>query len=114
MKKGFCTKNAEALLCIKVKSHLVDCASETGVSGNSICLIGVDVHSSCKLVGYTANNITEDSLSSVSVDLYPNDLLVLNAKLLSVCGSEVDMTLCNDDALGKLNLAAGANQLTGT
>lgn len=70
------------------------------------------MHSSCKVLGNTTYNIAEDCLSAVGLDLYPNDLLILYAKLLSISGSKVDMTLCNDNTLGKLYLAAGTNQLT--
>ena len=111
-KKRAAPNNDAAPVTVYELLHSVDSTLKVGCCGNSVGFIGVDVHSSCKVLGNTTYNIAEDCLSAVGLDLYPNDLLILYAKLLSISGSKVDMTLCNDNTLGKLYLAAGANQLT--
>ena len=56
------------------------------------------------------DNVVKDQRTK-AVGLHLNDLLIRNAELCRNVGSEVDMTLCSDDALGELNLACGANEL---
>ena len=67
----------------------------------------------CKSVGRrnTNNGVTENGGTSVGRYLYVYDLSVFNAEYLCIFGSHVDMTLCDDNALGKLNFAARANEL---
>ena len=69
------------------------------------------MHSTGKLVRNAAHNVAENCLSAVGVYLYVNDLLVLNAKLLRVGRGKVNVSLSNDNALFKLNLACGSNKL---
>ena len=57
------------------------------------------MHSVSKLVADSDNYVAQDRVSAVGVGLYPNDVLVLYAKLLSSLGCEVDMALCYDNAL---------------
>ncbi len=68
------------------------------------------MHSKCEVGVNTNNNVLEDNGTS-GVKLNGNDLLVGNAELLSVCGSHVDVSLCNDCAVSDLDLACGTNEL---
>ena len=76
-----------------------------------ICFIGVDVHSCCELGANAADNVTEDGGTAFAVDLNGNNLLVLNAELLSISGGQVNVALCNDNAFSDLNFACRANDL---
>lgn len=69
------------------------------------------MHSAGKLVRNAAHNIAENGFSSVGVKLYPYDLLIGNAQLLSVGGSKVDMSFGYDNALFDLYFSAGTNEL---
>ena len=80
----------------------------------SIGFVSVDVHCSSKLGAYTNNNITENEASAVGVDLYGYDFLVSYACSFCVCGSEVDVTLCSDNAFSDFNFACRANELART
>ena len=69
------------------------------------------MHSSSKLVADTNHHIAEDDLPLGGLYLNPDNVLVLYIPLSSLSGSEVNVTLGNDDALRKLYLATGTNQL---
>ena len=73
------------------------------------------MHSGSEAGAYSYYNVTEDS-STLGGDLYGNDLLISNAHLGCCLGSEVNMTLRSDNALGKLELLTvlGVNKLAGT
>ena len=68
------------------------------------------MHSISELIAYSYNNVAKDSCSAVCCALYPYNILVLDAELLSCLRDHVDVTLCNDNALLDLNLACGASQ----
>ena len=70
------------------------------------------MHSVSKLVADSDNYVAQDRVSAVGVGLYPNDVLVLYAKLLSSLGCEVDMALCYDNALLDRYLACRTSQCT--
>ena len=63
------------------------------------------MHSVSKILAYSDNNIAENCLSSVRIDLYAYNILVLYAPLFSGFGNKVDVTLCNDNALADFDLA---------
>ena len=66
----------------------------------------------CKIRIYADNKVAENGGSAETV-VYAERyyLLVLNAELLCSCGIKVNMALCNDNALLKVKLAAGTDQL---
>ena len=80
-------------------------------SQSSVGLVSVDVHGSGELLADSYDDITEGKGTTVAVNLDGNDLLVGNAELCSLFGGEVDVSLCDDNALGDLNLAAGTDEL---
>ena len=69
------------------------------------------MHCGCEFVAYTDNDIAEHGLSSLAVDLNADNLLILNAVFRGGLGGQVDMSLCNDNALGDFNFAAGTYDL---
>jgi hypothetical protein len=70
---------------------------------SSVAFIGIDVHSKCEVGVYAANNVIKDEgTSGVKANL--NDLLVNNTDLFCVCGSHVDVSLSDDNAVLKLYL----------
>ena len=81
-------------------------------SAGSIRLVGIEMYCGCKIRIYTDNKVAENCGSAETV-VYAERyyLLVLNAELLCSCGIKVNMALCNDNALLKVKLAAGTDQL---
>ena len=77
----------------------------------SVGFVSVDVHSGSELGAYADNNIAEDEASAVGVDLDGYDFLVSNACSFSISGSEVDVTLCSDNAFSDFNFTCGTNEL---
>ena len=71
------------------------------------------MHCRCKLGAYSYYYVAEDKLSALAAYRYADDLLVLEAVFFSGLGIEVDMPLCNDNALSKLYLTLGTYQLAG-
>ena len=90
---------------------LYDFAVAGAESAGSVCFVCVDVHSSCEVGVYAAYNVAEEEASAVGLDLNGNHFLVRNAESFSISGSEVDVSLCGDNAFFDFNFAAGANDL---
>ena len=99
--------NGELSVYVSAGELLDDFAVAFAECACSVGFVGVDVHSSSKLGAYADNNVAEDEASAVGVDLNGNDLLVSNA----CSGSEVDVTLCSDNAFSDFNFTCGANEL---
>ena len=101
----------------KVPSHFFlfyDLAVNFAESAGGVRLVGVNVHSGGELGAHADYDIAEDRRTVCGIDLDGNDLFVLNACRGSLFGSEVDVALCNDHALGDLYLTAGADYLAGS
>ena len=79
-----------------------------------VCLIGVDVHSSSELGANANYYVAEDQAAIFALNLYADDLLIGYAKTFCIRGSQVDVTLCSDHALGELYLAGRSYQLART
>ena len=72
------------------------------------------MHSGCELLGNSDYDVTEDGGTlGVGCYLYANDFLISYAKVGCCLGSEVNVALSCDNALGKLKLCAvvGVNEL---
>ena len=67
------------------------------------------MHSGGIVFAYSADGIAQDCLSFGGFKLDPNGVLVLNSESFGIRRGKVNVSLGNDNALGKLNLAAGAN-----
>ena len=91
--------------------HLNNNARLSGNGAYRIRFVRVDMHCLCVAVRYAAYNISENSFSLGCFKLYPYNVLVLYSKLRCVSLCEVDMTLCNDNSFGKLDLSAGTHKL---
>ena len=65
------------------------------------------MHCGSEFVANTDNNIAEYCLSALAVDLNADYLFIFNAVFSSGLGCQMDMSLCNDNALGYFNFAAG-------
>ena len=103
------TKPVGEFLCNLIL--LDDLAVNGSECASGIGLVCVDVHSSRKLGANANNNVTEDCSSVSGFDLNRYDFLVRYAEFFSISGSDVDVTLCSDNAFSDLNLTAGANEL---
>ena len=79
-----------------------------------IRFISIDVHCERKLGAYAAYNVTENEASAVGIDLDAYNVLIGNTASLCVCGSHMDVTLCNDNAAVDLNFACRTNELAGS
>ena len=79
-------------------------------SAGSVCFIGIDVSSGSEFRADSDNDVAENG-ASVGVYLEGNDVLVLDTCSLSVFGSHVDMTLCNDNTVFEVELTAGTYEL---
>ena len=80
-------------------------------SQSSVGFVSVDVHGSGELLADSYDDIAKSKGTTVGIDLDGNYLLIGNAELDSFLGGEVDVSFCNDDTLGYLDLAAGTNYL---
>ena len=66
------------------------------------------MHCGSELLGNSNYNVAEDyGTLGIGVNLNVYDLLVSYAKVNCCLGSEVNVTLCSDNTLGKLKLCAG-------
>src|SRR5699024_8605548 len=63
---------------------------------------------------YSANRVSEYRLSLRGAKLDPDNILVLDSQLLGIGGSEVNVPLGDDNALGNLYLSAGTYKLAGS
>ena len=103
------------VFCIRRYQLQVDDLAHNGAgAASSVCFVGIQVHSQGKLVANAADNVAENQAAAVGLDLDPNNVFVLNAHLNSVFGGDMDVALCNDNALGQLDFAAGTNQFAGS
>ena len=73
--------------------------------------VGVDVHSSSELGAYANYNVTENGGSAFGFDLYGYDFLVSYVEFFCISGSDVDVTLCSDNAFSDFNFTAGTYEL---
>ena len=76
-----------------------------------VSFVNVDVHCQSVFGMNTADNVIKNQGALVRNDLDLNNFLIDNAKINAVLGSEVDVALSYDNALGKLNFACGAYEL---
>ena len=83
---------------------LAECAS-------CISFVSVDVHSAAEAGAYANNYTTQNCGALLGDDLNRNNFLVANAEIGCFFGSNVDVTLCSDNAFSKVNLAARTNEL---
>ena len=75
------------------------------------------MHCGSELLGNSYYDVAEDDRTlGVGVDLNGNDLLISYAEISGCFGSEVDVTLCGDNAFGELKLCTGlgVNELAST
>ena len=68
------------------------------------------MHSCSEVSVYTNNDVIENEGTSC-IKLNLNNLLISNAECFCISGCEVDVSLCGDNALCKLNLSARTNEL---
>ena len=83
---------------------LAECAS-------SVCFVGVDVHSEREVRIYSYDYVAVYGLAVSRLDAYGNYFLVADTELLGVCGSHVDVALCDDNAFGYLDFTCRSDEL---
>lgn len=91
-----------------------DFAVQFSRSRYCIGFIGINVHCQCIRIRNTANNIAQDCLSAVCIQTNPYNVLILYAHFFSVCRSQMDVTLCNDNTFRNFDFAFWTNDLTCT
>ena len=81
-------------------------------AASRIGLVGINMHRQRVAVAYADNHIAKNQASAIRIQLYGNDLTVLYAQSLSIFRSSMDMALRGNYALGDLDFALRANDLT--
>ena len=69
------------------------------------------MHCKSIAVGNTSNYVIEYKCATLGGDLNGNDLAVGDAIFFSISGGHMDVTLCDNNTFGKLNLTCRANEL---
>ena len=75
-----------------------------------IRFIGIDVHGGSELVAYADYNIAENE-TALGIESNAYDFFVGNAEVGSSFGSEMNMTLCGDNAFAYFIFSCGTYEL---